>query len=172
MKFKVFIIIAVFAVIQVSCGSGKTLKPQDTTADLDEDRVKEICEEHEVECGDFIATVNGSMKALFCGECKTGFVCDDATNKCKNESDTDEPTDDSDGPDDADIQEDDSDNQPQETETRETTCTGLPENAEWNIVSEIVQTKENDEWIPSEKGVFNAESSTNACRFICKGNYI
>ena len=173
MKFKVFIIIAVFAVIQVSCGSGKTLKPQDTTADLDEDRVKEICEEHEVECGDFIATVNGSMKALFCGECKTGFVCDDATNKCKNESDTDEPADDSDGPaDDSDDSDDDSDNQPQEAETRDISCTGLPENAEWNIVSELVQTKENDEWIPSEKGVFNAESSTNACRFICKENYI
>lgn len=173
MKFKVFIIIAVFAAIQVSCGSGKTLKPQDTTADLDEDRVKEICEEHEVECGDFIATVNGSMKALFCGECEKGFTCDDATNKCKNESDTDEPADDSDGPDDdSDDSDDDSDNQPQEAETRDISCTGLPENAEWNIVSEIVQTKENDEWIPSEKGVFNAESSTNACRFICKENYV
>ena len=172
MKFKVFIIIAVFAAVTASCGSGKTLKPQDTTADLDEGRIKEICEEHEVECGDFIATVNGSMKALFCGECKTGFVCDDATNKCKSGSDTDEPTDDSDGSDDADIQYDDPDNQPQEAETRETACTGLPENAEWNIVSEIVQTKENGEWIPSEKGVFNAESSTNACRFICKENYV
>lgn len=172
MKFKVFIIIAVFAAIQVSCGSGKTVKPQETTADLDEDRVKEICEEHEVECGDFIATVNGSMKALFCGECEKGFTCDDATNKCKNESDSNEPADDSDGSDDTDIQDDDSDNQPQEAETRDISCTGLPENAVWNIVSEIVQTKENGEWIPSEKAVFNAESSTNACRFICKENYV
>ena len=91
MKFKVFIIIAVFAAVTASCGSGKTVKPQDTTADLDEGRIKEICEEHEVECGDFLATVNGSLKALFCGECEEGFVCDDVTNKCKNESDTDEP---------------------------------------------------------------------------------
>ncbi len=173
MKFKVFIIIAVFAAIQVSCGSGKTLKPQDTTADLDEDRVKEICEEHEVECGDFMATVNGSLKALFCGECEKGFTCDDATNKCKNESDTDEPADDSDGPaDDSDDSDDDSDNQPQEVETRDISCTGLPENAEWNIVSEITQTFDGENWLPSEKAVFNAESSTNACRFICKENYV
>lgn len=173
MKFKVFIIIAVFAAIQVSCGSGKTVKPQETTADLDEKTIKITCEKHKVECGDFIATVNGSMKALFCGECEKGFTCDDATNKCKNESDTDEPSDDSDGPaDDSDDSDDDSDNQPQEVETRDISCTGLPENAVWNIVSEIVQTKENDEWIPSEKGVFNAESSTNACRFICKENYV
>ena len=121
MKFKVFIIIAVFAVIQVSCGSGKTLKPQDT-ADLDEDRVKEICEEHEVECGDFMATVNGSMKALFCGECKTGFVCDDATNKCKSENDTDEPQDDTDDPtDDADEPDDDTYTLPDEIPESELT---------------------------------------------------
>ena len=44
MKFKVFIIIAVFAAIQVSCGSGKTVKPQETTADLDEKTIKITCE--------------------------------------------------------------------------------------------------------------------------------
>ena len=50
-------------------------------------------------------------------------------------------------------------------------CTGLPENAEWNVVAVITQTWNGSEWVPSDIGVYNTEASTTECRFKCKENY-
>lgn len=64
-------------------------------------------------------------------------------------------------------------------ETRQIICTGLPENAEWNTVSEITQTwdwnkgtwDEEQMWTPSSSGSYNKESSMTECRFKCEENY-
>ncbi|MBQ3368536.1 DUF1566 domain-containing protein [bacterium] len=55
--------------------------------------------------------------------------------------------------------------------TKTSECTGLPENAEWNTVSEIEQSWDGEEWQPSAKGSYNEESSKTECRFKCKTNY-
>ena len=57
-----------------------------------------------------------------------------------------------------------------EIETRKADCTGLPEHAEWNTVSEITQTWdwETAGWSsPSLNGSYNEEPSTTECRFKC-----
>ena len=51
------------------------------------------------------------------------------------------------------------------------TCTDLPENAEWNSVSEITQTWSGTEWLPATTASFSEEASTTECRFKCKENY-
>lgn len=63
-----------------------------------------------------------------------------------------------------------------ESTTRETNCSGFPddENAQWNSVSRITQTWnwETAKWSPSGEAVFNDESSTTECRFKCRfSNY-
>ncbi len=50
-------------------------------------------------------------------------------------------------------------------------CTGLPEGASWNTASEIDQTWDGEEWIPSATGVYNEEPSSTECRFICNENH-
>ncbi|MBP5405576.1 DUF1566 domain-containing protein [bacterium] len=178
MKFKIFVFTAAFAAILASCGSGSK-EPQNTTADPDDAAVSQICEKYKVECGDFLATVDGFLKAIFCGDCESGSVCDDATNRCIDGSYSDDPQDDQDSPendsddihDDSEGPQDDNDDL-QESGLRTISCTNLPENAEWNIVSEITQTFDGTNWLPSEKAVFNSESSTERCRFICKEEYV
>ena len=56
-------------------------------------------------------------------------------------------------------------------DTQPATCTGLPENALWNSVSEITQTWNGNGWIPSNVGTFNASASVAECRFKCKDHY-
>ena len=51
--------------------------------------------------------------------------------------------------------------------TRNAYCYGLPENAEWNSVSEITQTWNGEEYAPPIEGTFNEEASTTECRFKC-----
>ena len=55
--------------------------------------------------------------------------------------------------------------------TKYTACTGLPENAVWNIAFGISQRYDGENWIPSEKGTFNKTKSTEECHFICATNY-
>ena len=55
-------------------------------------------------------------------------------------------------------------------ETRQAACEGLPENAEWNTVSEITQTWNGTGWEPSSQGSYG-NSSTERCHFHCKENY-
>ena len=62
----------------------------------EKEAVRQICEKREAECGKITVKIDDSYEKISCGECKTGFTCDDATNKCKSENDTDEPQDDTD----------------------------------------------------------------------------
>ena len=55
--------------------------------------------------------------------------------------------------------------------TRKEACTGLPDNAEWNSVSQITQTWNGTSWQPSTIGSYNEISSSVRCRFKCKNNY-
>ena len=55
--------------------------------------------------------------------------------------------------------------------TRIVECEDLPENAEWNIVSEITQSWDGEQWSPSNQGIFNEEPSTTECRFKCSPQY-
>ena len=50
-------------------------------------------------------------------------------------------------------------------------CTGLPENALWNTVSDITQTWSGTAWVPTNAGSFNETPSYSECRFVCKTNY-
>ncbi len=58
-----------------------------------------------------------------------------------------------------------------EADSRTATCDGLPENAEWNSVSEITQTWSGTNWIPSNIGSFNTEASSSECLFKCNTDY-
>ena len=55
--------------------------------------------------------------------------------------------------------------------TRKKECTGLPEHASWNTVSEITQTWDGYSWEPPLKASFSTTSSTKKCRFICDDGY-
>lgn len=54
---------------------------------------------------------------------------------------------------------------------RSAECTGLPENAEWNTVSSITQTWNDEEWVPATTASYNEEGSDTECRFKCNTNY-
>ena len=56
-------------------------------------------------------------------------------------------------------------------DTRTVTCENLPENAEWNTVSEITQTWTGSDWSPSSTGVYNEAPSTEYCYFKCREHY-
>ncbi len=56
-------------------------------------------------------------------------------------------------------------------ETRVQDCSELPENAQWNTVSAIVQSWDGEKWVPSSKTSFNLEGSEDECRFKCSTNY-
>ena len=51
-------------------------------------------------------------------------------------------------------------------------CTGLIENAEWNSVSQITQTWNGTEWLPSEVGIYKKLTSTKRCHFKCSEGYV
>ncbi len=55
--------------------------------------------------------------------------------------------------------------------SRTINCTQLPSNAIWNTVSNISQTYDGTEWLPTNKGSYNVESSDTECRFVCKKHY-
>ena len=57
------------------------------------------------------------------------------------------------------------------SDIKRSNCTGLPANAVWNSVSSIDQTWNGSTWIPTTTGVFNADPSTEECRFKCNVNY-
>lgn len=59
------------------------------------------------------------------------------------------------------------------TETQSAACTGLPYNALWNSVSEIIQTWDNylGAWVPSSIASYNENPSTNQCKFKCKTGF-
>ena len=56
-------------------------------------------------------------------------------------------------------------------EIRVSECTGLPEHAQWNTVSEIRQRWDGRSWQPPKKGSYNETPSTSECRFKCVADY-
>lgn len=56
-------------------------------------------------------------------------------------------------------------------DTKVSNCTGLPANAEWNIVNKIIQTWSGATWLPTTVGVHNIIPSTTECIFQCNVNY-
>ena len=50
-------------------------------------------------------------------------------------------------------------------------CSGLPENAEWNSVSEIIQVWNGEKWIPSKEASYCENESENECCFKCEKNH-
>ena len=58
-----------------------------------------------------------------------------------------------------------------EPESKTTACTGLPENAVWNMATSIVQTWNGVEWLPSSTGTYNEEETMSKCYFKCNANY-
>ena len=55
--------------------------------------------------------------------------------------------------------------------SRSAKCSGLPENAEWNTVSEIIQVWNGEKWIPSKEGSYCENESESECCFKCKKNH-
>lgn len=55
---------------------------------------------------------------------------------------------------------------------RQQSCGNLPANASWNTVSEITQTWDGSEWLPSNEIVYNTTPSTTECRFVCNSGYV
>ena len=95
-KFLFSLLLGITAVFLFSCGdNSKKMKPSDNS-DSEAEAIAQICEKHEAECGELTVKIDDSYDKINCGKCETGFVCDDATNKCKSENDTDEPQDDTD----------------------------------------------------------------------------
>ena len=57
-------------------------------------------------------------------------------------------------------------------DTRTFTCSGLPENAQWNSVSSYTQTWDGTEFAPVDStATYNTTASTTSCRFKCKSGY-
>ena len=50
-------------------------------------------------------------------------------------------------------------------------CTGLPANAQWNIVDTVTQTWDGSTWIPSNVGSYNTNSSDYECHYKCQNGY-
>lgn len=50
-------------------------------------------------------------------------------------------------------------------------CDNLPANAEWNIVSEIIQEWDGEKWIPSNESSFSERQSSTECHFKCIEHY-
>ena len=55
--------------------------------------------------------------------------------------------------------------------TKQTDCSEIPANAQWNTVSRITQTWSGEEWLPSATSVYSTDDSTEDCFFKCKENY-
>ncbi|MBO4441062.1 DUF1566 domain-containing protein [bacterium] len=58
------------------------------------------------------------------------------------------------------------------SETQQASCTGLPENADWNSVTSITQKWNGTSWYPSSTGSYGEEASTTECRFKCDDGYV
>ena len=54
---------------------------------------------------------------------------------------------------------------------RTSECTGLPENAVWNIVSSITQNWNGSTWTPSTNGIYDINPSASECRYACAQGY-
>ncbi len=55
--------------------------------------------------------------------------------------------------------------------SRQKQCDGLPENAGWNVFSDIPQRWDGSSWIPDDAASYNEKPSETECRFICNPGY-
>lgn len=55
--------------------------------------------------------------------------------------------------------------------TEKQECTGLPDYAHWNTVSEIYLNWDGEDWVPSTEGFYSEDSSEEDCRFKCDNFY-
>ena len=156
---KVLLIFAVAIVFISGCGGGSDSK--------DGKSAYKACEYGTYQCSGnssyYCGYSGDNLIWQFLQECGNG--CDFSTGKCKVENGSSGNN--SNGTSN-DGSQDEEDGKP---ETRTADCTGLPENAEWNAVSEITQTKEGSSWMPSTQGEYNTNASTTECRFKCVENY-
>ena len=184
MKIKSFILSAIFAVILVSCEKDmKWINEYDPEADSTE--IADICKEKAAECGKIEIEFNGKGRLVFCGECKQeGYKCgpdnkcadidecaDSSLNDCHENSDCHNLDTKSDGKPYECICKENYSGDNCDPDTRTKDCVNLPENAEWNSVSEITQTWNGSGWSPANEGTFNKEASETECHYKCKKNY-
>ena len=183
MKFKSLILLVVSVFVLFSCDDGiKFDNPNDINTDSSE--IQKICERENAECGSIEIEYFGKKTNVFCGKCSKDYECG-TDNKC---ADIDECADSklNNCPENADCNNLDtkSDGKPYECickenysgddcipDSRTKECVDLPENAQWNTVSEITQTWSGKEWSPSNKGYFDEKASETECRFKCLENY-
>lgn len=59
----------------------------------EKEAVRQICEKRDAECGDITVKIDDAYDKINCGECKTGYVCDETANKCTNKLDVDDDSD-------------------------------------------------------------------------------
>ena len=183
MKFKSLILLVISLFILFSCDDGiKFDNPNDENTDSSE--IQRICERENAECGSIEIEYNGKKTSVFCGKCGDGYECgtdykcadidectDSKLNNCPENADCNNLDTKSDGkPYECICKENYSgDNCVPDSRTKE--CVDLPENAEWNSVSEITQTWNGFEWSPSNEGTFDEKASENECRFKCNEHY-
>ena len=55
--------------------------------------------------------------------------------------------------------------------TQERDCTTPPTNTEWNTVSQITQTWNGSDWVPSNESLYSQTPSNSRCYFKCKDNH-
>ncbi|MBP5405575.1 DUF1566 domain-containing protein [bacterium] len=99
MKQKIFCILTVFLLPLLFASCNESPKKVESTHDYDQDEtaIKAICEKRGAECGDITVKIDDAYDKINCGECNSGFVCDETANKCTNgaeTNDTDDITDD------------------------------------------------------------------------------
>ena len=98
MKQKILCILTVFLLPLLFASCDESPKEVEYTHDYDSDEaaIKAICEKRGAECGEITVRIEDKLGKVNCGECNSGFVCDEIANKCTDSSDTDDPQDDSD----------------------------------------------------------------------------
>ena len=174
---KFFAVFALFILFfAVSCDSGIKFENQndhnsnahkddsDTeTEDIDEEKTDTVPASDEDEKTD---TVSES------GDLDSGDTVPDSSDSQHDNAEPGNDNDSADSTDDDDtVDPDVTDTGETEGETRVQDCSDLPENAQWNTVSAIVQNWDGEKWVPSSKTSFNLEESETECHFKCNTNY-
>ncbi len=179
MKIKSLILLAIFSLFILSCEKDMTwINAKDPQADSE--AIALICAKHHAECGDVNIYSDGKFHLIFCGNCETGYKCDNDSNKCYDIDECSRPEL-NDCPENSTCANEEGtyscicnenysgDDCVPGTRTKE--CENLPENAEWNTASSITQTWNGTSWEPSTTGIYSEEESNDECRFKCKEHY-
>lgn len=172
MKFNYLILFAIFSFFLFSCDSEiKFENPNDQhNADLSDSDDSEQSNDTNVSDNDTSDTVDDSDTTP--EQPDNGDTTPDNGDTAPDNGDleSDEDTDSADTADE-DYTQDITDTSTEIGETRVHDCSELPENAQWNTVSAIVQSWDGEKWVPSSKASFNLEGSEDECRYKCATNY-